>query len=66
MHLLLALSLSLSLGEYFINSYQDTPVIFVQTLIGAVLSAPINPVVASTLFILSYVRPIKYWEKDYK
>lgn len=30
------------------------------------MSAPINPVVASTLFILSYVRPIKYWEKDYK
>ena len=43
-----------------------TPFIFLQTLIGAIVSAPINPVYASTLFALSYVRPVKYWEKNYK
>ena len=43
-----------------------TPLIFLQTLIAAIMGAPINPVYASTLFILSYVRPVKYWEKDYK
>ena len=43
-----------------------TPVIFLQTLIGAILGAPMNPVYASTMFFLSYARPVKYWEKNYK
>ena len=43
-----------------------TPFIFLQTLISSVLGAPINPVYASTFFMLSYVRPVKYWEKNYK
>ena len=43
-----------------------TPVIFLQTLIGAIVGAPINPVYASTMFFLSYARPVKYWEKNYK
>lgn len=43
-----------------------TPFIFLQTVISAVMGAPMNPIYASTLFFLSYVRPVKYWEKDYK
>lgn len=30
------------------------------------MNAPLNPVMGSALFLLSYVRPIKYWEKNYK
>ena len=43
-----------------------TPFIFLQTVISAVMSAPMNPIYASTFFFLSYARPVKYWEKDYK
>ncbi|CAI8048371.1 Pecanex-like protein 1 [Geodia barretti] len=41
------------------------PNIFFQTLIASIVGCPINPVVASTFFTLSYARPVKYWEKDY-
>ena len=44
----------------------DTPNIFMQTVIASVVGCPINPLVASTFFTLSYARPVKYWEKDYK
>ena len=36
------------------------------TLMASLFNAPVNPVVASTLFIISYVRPVKFWEKNYK
>ena len=29
------------------------------------ISAPLNPFLGSSFFILSYVRPVKFWEKDY-
>lgn len=41
------------------------PLIFFETLIGAIVSAPMNPLVASSMFFLSYARPIKFWEKNY-
>ena len=44
----------------------DCPLIFFQTVIGAVVSAPMNPIGASSMFFLSYARPVKFWEKDYK
>lgn len=44
----------------------DCPLIFFETLIGAIVGAPINPIIASSMFFLSYARPIKFWEKDYK
>lgn len=40
--------------------------IFFQAIIGAIVSAPMNPVIASSMFFLSYARPIKFWEKNYK
>ena len=44
----------------------DSPLIFAEALIGAIVSAPINPIIASSLFFLSYARPVKFWEKNYK
>ena len=49
-----------------LTRYSDCPLIFFETLIGAIVSAPMNPLVASSMFFLSYARPIKFWEKNYK
>ena len=40
--------------------------IFLQAVLAAVTSAPLNPFIASSLFLLSYVRPVKFWEKSYR
>ncbi len=29
------------------------------------LSSPLNPLLGSTIFICSYVRPVKFWERNY-
>uniref|UniRef100_A0A146LST4 Pecanex-like protein n=1 Tax=Lygus hesperus TaxID=30085 RepID=A0A146LST4_LYGHE len=38
---------------------------FLQAGISALVSAPLNPFLGSAIFISSYVRPIKFWERDY-
>ena len=38
----------------------------VQTIISAAFSAPLNPLLGSAIFVTSYVRPIKFWERNYK
>ena len=40
--------------------------LFVQAIVSSALSAPLNPILGSAIFITSYVRPIKFWERDYK
>nr|XP_057913037.1 pecanex-like protein 1 isoform X2 [Doryrhamphus excisus] len=40
--------------------------LFVQALVSAILSTPLNPFLGSAIFITSYVRPVKFWERDYK
>lgn len=40
--------------------------LFFQAIISAFVSAPLNPFLGSALFITSYVRPAKFWEKNYK
>ncbi|KAI6650492.1 Pecanex-like protein 1 [Oopsacas minuta] len=40
--------------------------IFLQAVLAAVASAPLSPFIASSLFLLSYVRPVKFWEKSYR
>ncbi|CAN9501969.1 unnamed protein product [Ophioblennius macclurei] len=37
----------------------------VQALVSAVFSTPLNPFLGSAIFITSYVRPVKFWERDY-
>ncbi|XP_073980876.1 pecanex isoform X2 [Rhodnius prolixus] len=38
---------------------------FLQAALSAIVSAPLNPFLGSAIFISSYVRPIKFWERDY-
>ncbi|KAF7653657.1 hypothetical protein LDENG_00080250 [Lucifuga dentata] len=39
--------------------------LFVQTIVSAIFSTPLNPFLGSAIFITSYVRPVKFWERDY-
>lgn len=47
-------------------SVPHSAMLFLQASISAVLSTPLNPLLGSAIFISSYVRPIKFWERDYK
>lgn len=48
------------------NSFPDSAMLFVQAIVSAVFSTPLNPFLGSAIFITSYIRPVKFWEKDYK
>lgn len=39
--------------------------LFLQAGISALLSTPLNPFLGSAIFLTSYVRPVKFWERDY-
>ncbi|XP_045882759.1 pecanex-like protein 2 isoform X2 [Meles meles] len=39
--------------------------LFFQTMITCIFSAPLSPFLGSVIFITSYVRPVKFWEKNY-
>ncbi|XP_008821437.1 pecanex-like protein 1 isoform X3 [Nannospalax galili] len=39
--------------------------LFVQAVLSAFFSTPLNPFLGSAIFITSYVRPVKFWERDY-
>ncbi|XP_041668204.1 pecanex-like protein 1 [Cheilinus undulatus] len=39
--------------------------LFVQAIVSAIFSTPLNPFLGSAIFITSYVRPVKFWERDY-
>ncbi|XP_028678175.1 pecanex-like protein 1 isoform X2 [Erpetoichthys calabaricus] len=39
--------------------------LFVQVIVSALFSTPLNPLLGSAIFITSYVRPVKFWERDY-
>lgn len=44
----------------------DSAMLFLQTLATSVVSSPLSPFLGSVIFITSYVRPVKFWEKNYK
>ncbi|CAG2162264.1 unnamed protein product, partial [Oppiella nova] len=46
-------------------SVPHSAMLFVQALISSILSAPLQPILGSAIFFASYVRPIKFWERDY-
>ncbi|KAL5275801.1 pcx family protein [Megaselia abdita] len=46
-------------------SVPHSAMLFLQAAISAVLSTPLNPFLGSAIFLTSYVRPIKFWERDY-
>nr|XP_054491599.1 pecanex-like protein 1 isoform X10 [Agelaius phoeniceus] len=39
--------------------------LFVQAVVSAFFSTPLNPFLGSAIFITSYARPVKFWERDY-
>ncbi|XP_036872967.1 pecanex-like protein 2 isoform X2 [Manis javanica] len=39
--------------------------LFFQTIATSVFSTPLSPFLGSVIFITSYVRPVKFWEKNY-
>uniref|UniRef100_A0A914ELU0 Pecanex-like protein n=1 Tax=Acrobeloides nanus TaxID=290746 RepID=A0A914ELU0_9BILA len=46
-------------------SVPHTGLIFTQAALSSLFSAPLNPFLGSSFFLMSYVRPVKFWEKDY-
>lgn len=51
----------------FLNRFPiDSAMLFVQAVVSAFFSTPLNPFLGSAIFITSYVRPVKFWERDYK
>ncbi|XP_016995749.2 protein pecanex isoform X2 [Drosophila takahashii] len=46
-------------------SVPHSAMLFLQAGISALLSTPLNPFLGSAIFLTSYVRPIKFWERDY-
>ncbi|KAG7207181.1 hypothetical protein KM043_008869 [Ampulex compressa] len=47
-------------------SVPHSAMLFLQAGISAILSTPLNPLLGSAIFVSSYVRPVKFWERDYK
>ncbi|KAK0395001.1 hypothetical protein QR680_001055 [Steinernema hermaphroditum] len=46
-------------------SVPHSGLIFAQAFLSSIASAPLNPFLGSSFFLTSYVRPVKFWEKDY-
>ena len=40
--------------------------LLLQTLLTTIFYTPLSPFLGSAIFITSYVRPVKFWERDYK
>ena len=47
-------------------SIPHSALLFTQAFMSSLLSAPFSPFMGSAMFIMSYPRPVKFWEKDYK
>ncbi|KAJ6217771.1 hypothetical protein RDWZM_008928 [Blomia tropicalis] len=46
-------------------SVPHSAMLLVQVFISSILSSPLQPLLGSAIFLASYVRPIKFWERDY-
>lgn len=53
-------------AHHLLDSRPDSAMLFVQALLSALFSTPLNPLLGSAVFIMSYARPLKFWERDYK
>ncbi|XP_046982219.1 pecanex-like protein 1 [Schistocerca americana] len=47
-------------------SVPHSAMLFAQAALSALVSAPLNPFLGSAVFLASYARPVKFWERDYK
>ncbi|XP_078398083.1 pecanex-like protein 2 [Cetorhinus maximus] len=39
--------------------------LFIQALISSLFSTPLTPFLGSAIFMMSYARPVKFWERNY-
>ncbi|CAK1542907.1 unnamed protein product [Leptosia nina] len=46
-------------------SVPHSAMLFLQAALSALLSSPLTPALGSAIFMTSYVRPVKFWERDY-
>ncbi|XP_076252556.1 pecanex isoform X2 [Rhynchophorus ferrugineus] len=46
-------------------SVPHSAMLFTQAVLSAVFSSPLSPFLGSAIFLTSYVRPVKFWERDY-
>lgn len=46
-------------------SVPHSGMLILQSVVSSILSSPLQPILGSAIFLTSYVRPIKFWEKDY-
>lgn len=46
-------------------SVPHSGMLMIQAVISSILSSPLQPLLGSAIFLTSYVRPIKFWERDY-
>ena len=46
-------------------SVPHSAMLFLQAILSSILSSPLNPLLGSTIFVCSYVRPVKFWERNY-
>lgn len=46
-------------------SVPHSGLLFVQAILSTIISAPLQPILGSAIFMMSYVRPVKFWERDY-
>nr|XP_009911958.1 PREDICTED: pecanex-like protein 1 isoform X8 [Haliaeetus albicilla] len=51
--------------EYYQFEVRNSAMLFVQAAVSAFFSTPLNPFLGSAIFITSYARPVKFWERDY-
>ena len=46
-------------------SVPHSALLLAQVIIASILSAPLNPFLGSAMFFISYVRPVRFWERSY-
>ncbi|XP_053608711.1 pecanex-like protein 1 isoform X2 [Plodia interpunctella] len=46
-------------------SVPHSAMLLLQAFVSALLSSPLTPALGSAIFMTSYVRPVKFWERDY-
>uniref|UniRef100_A0A8D2Q8J6 Pecanex-like protein n=1 Tax=Varanus komodoensis TaxID=61221 RepID=A0A8D2Q8J6_VARKO len=50
---------------YLNLKFSDSAILFFQTLATAIFSTPLSPFLGSVIFLTSYARPVKFWERNY-
>lgn len=52
--------------QFLTGVCSDSAMLLLQTLLTTVFYTPLAPFLGSAIFISSYPRPIKFWERNYK